>query len=212
MWMIYEVISKFLNILFPLSCIKCKKEGNSFCEQCLSLCKKSLDTPALYHISIYSFKDPYIKKAIHAIKYFHKKDLISSLTYDLSLKIQEEIRKHPENIPWILVPIPMPRLRKYMRGYNQTELIAEEIAKHIPHTKVICALKRNKASKRQVTTKTRSERLQNQQGAFKTSINIKDKYIILIDDVTTTGATLLEARKTLLKSGARKVYTATIAH
>lgn len=106
----------------------------------------------------------------------------------------------------------MPRLRKYIRGYNQAELIAEEIARHIPTMKVRLALIRISSPKRQVTTKTRSERLTNQKNSFKVKGDVIGKHLILIDDVTTTGATLLEARKKLLSAGATTVLTATIAH
>ncbi len=212
MWMIHTLISNILSLLFPKQCIKCHKEGESFCVNCLHFCKKSIDTPHHFCISVYCFKDPLIKKAIHAIKYFHKKDLIHALTQELAIEIEKKIKTYPNGILWELVPVPMPRLRKYIRGYNQAELIAEEIARHIPTTQVRHALIRISSPKRQVTTKTRSERLKNQKNSFKVAGEVAGKHLILIDDVTTTGATLLEARGKLLKAGAITVLTATIAH
>lgn len=212
MWMIQTIFSKLFSILFPPSCIKCHKEGDSFCTECLSFCKKSIDGPNAYFISIYSFKDPFIKKAIHSIKYFHKKDLVRSLSKELAVEIQKEILLGEKNTTWLLVPIPMPKFRKYVRGYNQAEILADEINKQTQQTSILHALTRNRSPKRQVTTKTRSERLLNQQGSFKTIEDVKGAHIILIDDVITTGATLEAARKTLLLSGAHTVRAATIAH
>jgi competence protein ComFC len=212
MWMITSFFSKILNIIFPKRCLKCKKEGNSLCDKCLMHCKKSIDIPNQYSISIYSFQDPLIKKAIHSIKYFHKKDLVESLTKNLTPEIETMISMYPSTTTWTLVPIPMPKLRKYIRGYNQAELIAKEIQKQIPRFDLNYALMRSRPPIRQVKAKTRGERLRNQHNSFITVENVENKHIIVIDDVTTTGATLFEARKVLLASGAKVVKTATLAH
>jgi ComF family protein len=204
------------------------------CISCLKNTRKALDTPAIYIISIYSFKDLIIKKSIHAIKYFHRKDLIDPLTQELANELgnittSEQIRtkndrgaKSDEEIRsqqakdltknWVLVPIPMPRLRKYIRGYNQAELIANSLSKKCSIKVRNDLLIRLKSPKRQVKTKTRSERLLNQHNSFKVIDNVKGMNIILVDDVTTTGATISEARNTLLKAGASNVKAVTIAH
>lgn len=204
-------ISKLLALFFPPQCYGCSKEGFSLCVDCLKQCRKSLDTPAIFITSIYSFRDPLIKKAIHAIKYFHRRDLIEPLTQELAEELKANSYKLMAN-GWTLVPIPMPRIRKYMRGYNQAELIAKALAKQCSLTINTKALTRLHAPKRQVMTKTKSERLQNQHGSFKVISNVHNMDILLVDDVTTTGATLIEARKALLKAGANTVRAVTIAH
>lgn len=207
MWM----IRIFFDILFPPQCIKCHKEGTPFCDTCLSICKKSLHPNNSTIISVYDFRDITIKKAIHAIKYFHKKDLLSPLTKALASEIKKEILSTEQSI-WVLVPIPMPLFRKYMRGYNQAELIAFEIKKIIPILSVENVLSRKRTPIRQAITKTRQERLHNQINSFQVIGDVTNMNIILIDDVTTTGATLLEARKELLRAGAKNVRCATLAH
>ena len=99
-----------------------------------------------------------------------------------------------------------------MRGYNQAELIAKEISEklYIPINNKI--LFRIKNPKRQVKTSTRSERLKNQHNTFKVAEGVLNSNIILVDDVTTTGATIKEARDILIKNGAKKVMAITIAH
>jgi ComF family protein len=212
MWMIKKIItdlsSLLYSFLFPAYCYLCKKEGVSLCESCTKTLPRAVDTPFPYITSIYSFKDRRIKKMIHAIKYFHRKDLIAPLVRTIAEELREQTYGEP-----IIIPIPMPRLRKYIRGHNHTEAIAKEISLQtsIPTENTIL-LTKNVSKKRQVLTRSRKERLHNKEGAFLIRKNIAGKTIILIDDVTTTGSTLFEARKVALKGGASLVVAYTIAH
>ena len=108
----------------------------------------------------------------------------------------------------------MPTIRKYLRGYNHTEALATSISNqtHIPVSTTTLVKNTSQSKKRQVLTKSRSERLKNQHNAFRINGTVLGDKIILIDDVTTTGATLDEARKILLSNGALSVEAFTIAH
>lgn len=212
MWKISSLVSKITSTLFPSRCYLCKNPGTTLCSTCIQNFGRCVDTPHLYIQSVFSFKDRNVKHVIHSIKYYHRKDLI----YPLTAALIDNVKNRKDNLftsdDWLLVPIPMPRIRKYMRGYNQAELIAKEITAitHLPTRTDI--LKRKSSPKRQVGTRTRSERLANQRNSFITGRNVEGLSIILVDDVATTGATLDEARKTLLKAGAKKVLAITIAH
>ena len=214
MWMINIIFSKCSNfiigILFPPYCYVCKKENTQLCDSCLQHFAQAVDTPSPYITSIYSFKDPHIKKIIHAIKYFHRKDLITPFAKIMS----SEILKEKEYTTYILLPIPMPPLRKYTRGYNHTEALAQQIHTETSLTLRTKTLLRNPcvSKKRQVQTKSRKERMRNQHNAFIVNEPVKGMNIILIDDVATTGATLLEARRVLLEHGVSRVIAYTIAH
>lgn len=212
MWTNKFYISKILNSLFPSHCYICKKEGKSICDNCINKFPKNIDTQAPYITSIFSFKYKEIKNIIHAIKYYHRKDLIKPLAVVVAHELNKTISNQPVTNTWILVPIPMPTIRKYMRGYNQSELIAKNISEilSIPiNTKILIRIKN---PRRQVKTKNRSERLKNQHNSFKVIDDVYNLNIILIDDVTTTGATINEARSVLIKSGAKNVIAMTIAH
>ena len=204
--MIKKITSSFLLILFPSYCYLCRKEGVSLCKECLHGRVKAYESPAPYITSIYSFKDPSIKKIIHAIKYFHRKDLVFPIVETI---VNEIITKEGFSC---LVPIPMPQWRKYIRGYNHAEVIAREIANQTNLPIRTDILKRRSSKKRQVMTTSRHERLKNQHNTFNLTSSVVGMRIILIDDVTTTGATLREARKKLLEGGAIVVEAYTIAH
>jgi predicted amidophosphoribosyltransferase len=99
-----------------------------------------------------------------------------------------------------------------VRGYNHAEVLAREVSNLLALPIAADTLVRIKKTKQQAKIHKKQDRLSNQQGVFAVTCNIKGKDILLIDDVTTTGATLEEARNTLLKAGARSVHAATVAH
>lgn len=152
-----------------------------------------------------------IRRAVHAIKYYHRRDLVEPLTHALALELQANTCVLPHG-NWILVPVPMPKLRKLLRGYNQAELIACVLGKELSLPVNNSLLARSRYVARQAKIKTRTRRLLNQKGVFSTAGNLSGKHIILVDDVATTGATLAEARKTLLLAGAEEVVAVTLAN
>ncbi len=206
MWTIVSHFYKLLTLLFPPSCYVCHKEGDVLCTPCIQSLRKSIDTPHRYIHSLYSFKDIRVKRIIHAIKYYHRRDLVQPLLYELNN--YQFIRENK----WILVPVPMLGIRKYIRGYNQAEVIAQTISTLYSLEIHNTLLKRSSYRKRQVKTSSRSLRIQNQKKSFSVIASVQNLNIILIDDVTTTGATLDEARHILLKHGARNVVALTLAH
>ncbi|MFA6608439.1 MAG: phosphoribosyltransferase family protein [Candidatus Paceibacterota bacterium] len=117
-----------------------------------------------------------------------------------------------QEIKWCIVPIPMPKIRKYIRGYNQAELIAKELSQKTSIPIKNNVLTRTYSPKRQVKSHTRNERLKNQHNSFQTTSSVNGLNIILVDDVITTGATIFEARNILQKSGANKVVAISLAH
>jgi len=124
----------------------------------------------------------------------------------------------------ILIPIPLSPKRLRERGYNQAELICKELIK-INNLRRGADIKlenniliKPKETEHQARIENRTERLKNIIGSFaiksenKNIESVKGRNIILIDDITTTGATLNEARKTLKQAGARKIVAFTVAH
>ena len=116
----------------------------------------------------------------------------------------------------LCIPVPVSKKRLRGRGFNQTEALAKQLAQKIGGTHNNTIVQKNIHNKKQALIQNRRERFENVVGVF--SINEKKKHlienkdIIIVDDLTTTGATLMEMKKVLKKNGARKVIAVTIAH
>lgn len=209
-----------LDIIFPRHCISCNIFGSDLCDKCLSLCPGAERETPSWVFPLFDYRHLPIKKAIWFIKYKNKKKLISIFSEILYGVIIEELSelKIMENFQEpILIPIPLSRKRYRERGFNQAELLCKKIIEFDQYRYL--KLEKNilikiKDTRHQVSIKNKQERLKNLSGSFVVKNNkiLKGKNIILIDDVTTTGATLNEARKTLKKAGAKKIFAFTIAH
>lgn len=107
--------------------------------------------------------------------------------------------------------VPLTKKKLNERGYNQSELLAKGCAELL-ETEFKTALVKNRDTADQHNLKAK-ERLKNLKNAFEAApkADIKGKTILLCDDIKTTGATLYECRRTLLKAGAKDVYCVCIA-
>lgn len=110
----------------------------------------------------------------------------------------------------IMIPVPVSKLKKKIRGYNQTELITKHFKNYIEiDSKNLVKIRNTKTQ----STLSANERIQNVKNAFelKDVSSIKNKDIILFDDIITTGLTINEISKILKEAGARKVLVLVIA-
>ena len=112
----------------------------------------------------------------------------------------------------IILYVPMYRLSKWKRGYNQTELIARKIAKTLGIEFVKNNLVKTKNTKKQ-STLTKLERKNNIKNAFKITDSkaIYNKNVILFDDIYTTGSTVNECSRIIKIAGAKSIAVLTIA-
>jgi len=179
--------------------------------------KRSVDTPHPWIYSYYSFRDEHVRTALRAFKYYRKTNIGKRLTSHI---IDSELRTFLAGMPQpYLVPIPMNTFRKWSRGNDHTHFIAQELAHELAIPLLEGLVLRNLNTKQQAKTSTRSEREKSIHGAFKVNttllaqnISLLERTIILIDDITTTGATLREAKKMLEKAGFKNVLAITLAH
>ena len=167
---------------------------------------KSETTEFPFIESLFSYKDSLIRELIWQIKYKKNKHAVECASYSLLQKL---------DTPAILIPIPISKKRRKERGYNQCELLVDAIIRQDIRnilTKNFSFLIRIKDIEKQ-TFKNRNERLENTRGIFEIVGEIDtNKNIVIVDDVSTTGSTLLEAREILLKAGYTHVRCLTIAH
>lgn len=203
--MIKKVINSFLNLLFPSKCLGCGKENEILCPECL----KRIDYPTILKsnniLAATDYNDELAKKAIWLLKYRGIKQIAEPLAELIKQRTLGKIKiKNP-----VFIPIPLSPKRLRGRGFNQSELIA----KYLSDTIITNVLYKTKETVSQVSIKDREKRLNNLKGSFavKNAELIKDKNIILIDDVSTTGTTIGEAKKVLKEAGAKRVIGMVVA-
>jgi competence protein ComFC len=220
-----HIINTILNVIFPVNCISCGQPGEDLCFFCLKKFPKYQNNPENWTFSVFQYQHPSVKKAIWFLKYKNRKKLASKfaeLLYENIVKetsrLSNDLLKTGENFSKpLLVPIPISKKRRRERGYNQTELLCKEILK-LDREKVLeiekNVLIKPEETEHQALILNKEERLKNISGTFslKNRQKIINRNIILIDDVTTTGGTLEEAKKLLKKFEAKKIIAFTIAH
>lgn len=217
------------NIIFPLrcpGCLKIMKNDLNFCDNCLKQIKiydslfcpqcwsrlpnlKKICHPEKKFILGAATDYNYItEKAIHLLKFQFATCVVKPLT-NLLIKYFEKIQKY--NLmnfsDFIVIPIPISKQRLKIRGFNQSELIAQYFAKYFNLSFNNQILLRIKHSKPQSEINNIDQRKLNVLNCFeiKNKALVINKNIILIDDIVTTGSTLNEAVKTLKINGAKKI-------
>ncbi len=195
-----------LPILTQQHCPICKKHETTtgqVCPECILKSKNSID--GVFVASHYN--DKLLKKAIHYYKY----KFVYDLSKPLSLLLAQSLQNSTLSSPDIIIPVPLHKRRCRWRGFNQAELLAKNLDLQIPVITDI--LLRVRYTVPQVKMKNKNKRQENLTNAFKVidTTKITDKNIMLIDDVITTGTTLVECAQTLKQSGANKVFCLVLA-
>jgi ComF family protein len=223
-----QYLTEIFDFFLPRFCFSCNRKLLSYeevvCPECLSKIKladlarlqqefnrKFLEKKIISGFtSLYVFeKDKELQHIIHPLKYNQRFLIGKFLGKKLGNSIMSTLNE------WLIdfiVPVPLHQLKKAERGYNQSFYIAKGISEitGLPiNDKVI---KRKRFTQSQ-TTMNMKERQANISNAFK--INNKNKLLgknfLIVDDVITTGATTSECGKVLLKTGANKIYAASVA-
>jgi len=201
-------MESLLEIIYPNEnyCILCKDEDyDRICVSCL----KSIRTIEIVDSEIlsYGYYGGVLKHLILNLKYKHDfsaGDILAELLSDY-------IKQNIDYNNYILTYIPLSKKSKKARGFNQCEYIARKVSRRL-NIEVIEILVKNKETIEQKKLK-KCERSKNIQGAFKmkNGIDIEKYNIILIDDVSTTGNTMMEAYRILQKNSVKNIKLLTLA-
>jgi len=233
-------VNFLLDILFPKKCVGCRKEGSYFCQDCIanilqkdlicpqcedlaisgqthSMCKRRFGLDGLWSLGIY--QGP-LKIAIQKLKYE------PSLVRDFAPVLMEilikywldyqpfilDLIKKSKGVGWTVIPVSLHWFKENNRGFNQSKLIGQLLSKKLGLA--YCdGLKRVRYTTSQVKLK-RKNRKSNIKDAFEISKSYTLNpmpYVLLIDDVWTTGSTLRECCYVLKRAGAKKVWALTLA-
>jgi ComF family protein len=159
-----------------------------------------------------------VKKMIYQFKYqpflSDLKGIMGRLMHEGMIQ-QEVFEQFLQSKRAIIIPVPLHSSRLKKRGYNQAELLARELSQKAETPYVVNVLKRVRQTAPQFELK-REERQKNIKGAFviddKYKKKLLGKWVILVDDITTTRSTLRECARVLKKSGVERVIGITFAH
>jgi ComF family protein len=218
-----------LNLLFPQRCVGCGKEGALICSSCQSslprvmppLCPRCgrpqpsgilCSSCVSWRAEIDGIRSPFrfdgvVRQAIYQLKYRNLRTMAAPLAQLLS----DYLVTNP--IPGdVLVPVPLHRRRMRERGYNQSGLLARKLGRFLDLPVVTDCLIRQRHALPQARTTSVEERQSNVTDAFTCrDDSLRNKQVLLIDDVSTSGATLDACAAALKASGAISVWGLTVA-
>jgi len=229
-WQLLSRISTgFLDLLFPLHCLGCGREGSlictschttlrrieaPFCQRCGTPLKDLTRCPSCTAYTLNSIEsirslflfEGIIRQAILQFKYKH----VKSAAAPIGQLMASHLYSRPQSKE-ILIPVPLHPRRLRRRGYNQSSLLAAELGKFTGYTVLEGALMRVRDTIPQARTKNAAERRSNVRGAFACLKDMEGRDMLLIDDVCTTGATLDACAAALRTAGAGSVRGLTLA-
>ena len=205
-----------MNLLFPPKCILCgkllKQEEQDLCLEC------RVDSPVypdrkeklqfLDSFTAVWYYEGNVRRSLLRYKFYNHRSFAPGYGRLLAMKL---LQTHPEGFD-TLTWIPVSRLRKLRRGYDQVQLLAEAVGRELGLAPVPL-LKKVRHNRPQSGLKDVSRRRANVLGAYE-AINreaIGRKRILLLDDILTTGATAGEAARVLLTAGAKEIHCAAVA-
>lgn len=211
-----QFIEGFGHLFFPKVCITCDiallKNEKTICYRCISQLEKARHTdfknneiinlfggqvPIRYATVGFKYhKEGILQQLIFKLKYHHQKNIGYILGKQMGIALKGTVFQTVD----LIIPVPLHPKRLRKRGYNQSEWIAKGLSEILE--KEVCSdlLIRSVHTKSQ-TNKTRTERFANTQNIFSVRSNnyLDNKHILLVDDVLTTGSTLISCAKSLLE-------------
>lgn len=220
--------SHILDAIFPSTCICCGDVlvhgERQICLQCLTTLSATCYSahednhterlltgriPFVHATSIFFFQhNSSVQKIVHDIKFHSNSDLCLFMGRQMGLELMHSGRFDDIDL---LVPVPLHWLRRLQRGYNQSELLCRGIGEILQRPVNTRALVRHRYT-RQQSRQIHANREQNVQDAFhlRHPDDLRGKHILLVDDVLTTGATLVSCCDALSKANGLRISIATL--
>lgn len=203
----------------------CEKEGKMLCQICLErmkltkqkcprccqqafkgtthtrcLMKQGMDGL----VSVWNYRQREVQKVIKAVKYRFCREVVGEIFNGIDF---EKMNCD------LIVPLPLNKLRKNWRGFNQASIIAKELGQRwgIEVVDLLIRVKKTKPLAEMKNSKLRKAEIK---GAFMVNkdFDLKNKRVLLVDDVFTSGATMREATKVLKRAGVKEVWGWTLAN
>ncbi|MBR4291563.1 MAG: ComF family protein [Oscillospiraceae bacterium] len=210
------ITDRILNLLFPPKCVLCgkilEKDETDLCHSCRI---DSPECPGVHKnfsfldswVAVWYYKG-YIRESLLRYKFHRARHYAPIYGRILAMRIQ---REYPEGFD-LLTWVPISRLRKFRRGYDQVELLAEAVAQELG-MRAVSTLKKIRHNRPQSAITGQAQRRANVLGVYEVVSGqvIAGKRILLLDDIITTGTTAGECARVLLTAGAKEVHCGCVA-
>ena len=212
-----SILERTISIIAPHYCISCGNEGNILCEVCAPqvfgeapekcvLCNRPnfdarICTPCssrteLQHVWVAAEYDGVVKRLVHAYKF----ERVRAAHAPIAAAMADALPYFDDDV--VVIHIPTATIRVRQRGYDQAKLLARDIAalrgwRHVSYI-------RRRHNERQVGS-NRAQRFMQAADAFEVRGDVVGAHVLLVDDVATSGATLVAAAALISKAGARRI-------
>lgn len=207
---------RILNLLYPPRCILCrrllKKEETDLCTDCRMEAPFFPDTKRklqfLDSFAAVWYYESSVRGSLLRFKFRGARGYAASYGKLLAMRLMQQYPEGFEVLTWI----PVSRLRKLRRGYDQVELLAKAVGRELGMIPV-STLKKVRHNRQQSRISEPAQRRANVLGVYRVTDPdlIRDRRVLLLDDILTTGATASEAGRVLLTAGAKEVHCAAVA-
>lgn len=233
---LFAIYKTVIDYILPPRCLSCKElafGADGFCAPCFNklnfitmpqcqicgyalailiaenmICGKCSFEKPVYDKARSLLKfDQNIQKLIHNFKYYDNTSAAEIFAKLIYTKYKTELF----DIDYI-IPVPMHKLKRLLRMYNQAQILAKELSVISNKPLRSDILIKTKFTRSQARL-SKIERQRNLTGSMKaaSNINLKNKSVLIVDDVMTTGSTVSKCAKLLKTIGAKKIYVVTIA-
>lgn len=211
-----RILNAVGELLFPRKCVLCgkllEKEETDLCRHC------RVEAPecAVYSTkfsfldswtAVWYYEDP-VRGSVLRYKFSSARHYADCYGRMLAMRLLERFPEGFDCLTWV----PISRLRKFRRGYDQVELLARAVGRELG-MEPVRLLKKIRNNPPQSGISGQAERRANVLGVYrlKASADVENKKILLLDDVITTGATAGECARVLLTGGASEVHFGAVA-
>lgn len=211
-----RILNAVGELLFPRKCVLCgallEREETDLCRHC------RVEAPecAVYSTkfsfldswtAVWYYEDP-VRGSVLRYKFSSARHYADCYGRMLAMRLLERFPEGFDCLTWV----PISRLRKFRRGYDQVELLARAVGRELG-MEPVRLLKKIRNNPPQSGISGQAERRANVLGVYrlKASADVENKRILLLDDVITTGATAGECARVLLTGGASEVHFGAVA-
>ena len=212
-----KIREMLMNLLFPPRCILCgsllQEEETDLCRDCRTNTdecpiSKQRKLPFLDSWLGVWYYEGKVRRSILRYKFRGARSYAGGYGRILAMKL---LREHPEGFD-MLTWVPVSALRRFLRGYDQVELLAHSVGRELG-IEPVCLLKKVRHNRSQSSIRGDAQRRANVLGVYRvlTPDAVKDKKILLLDDVITTGSTAGECARVLLTAGCAEVHCGAVA-